>query len=270
MLCKLLVACTRGAARFLAAAALCGALHAQTPPEKVGIDDQGNTWVATDDGKRLLMADRDHCLESSEAPDRLSMTCLVSRGVAGDGAFEPSLQLEIYRVGGRTIVLSPGGAIREWRFWNDGQQVAVSFQNPSGEREYALYDSGNGSLIELIPEPADLTQLPQWARGRAQVDDDSVSTGPAAAEDRSKWIAKVMRQIEAIKPGMHRQDLAALFREDGGVTFFGGAQRYVLKECSMIKIDVKFKISRGEPMSESPDDVIESVSNPYLQYPIYD
>ncbi len=267
---KLRLARTCSAALSMAMAAHCGTVTAQSPPEKVGIDGQGNIWVATGDGKRLTMADRDHCLESSEAPDRLSMLCLVSRGVAGDGSFAPSFELEIYRVGGRTIVLSPGGAIREWRFWNDGKQVAVSFQNPSGEREHALFDSGNGSLIELIPEPADITQLPEWARSRAQVDDESVATGPAAAEDRSKWIAKVMRQIEAIQPGMHRQDLVALFREDGGLTFVGAPQRYVLKECSVIKIDVKFKISRGEPMSESPDDVIESVSKPYLEYPFYD
>lgn len=260
------LACISGAALSIAVAALC---YAQAPQEKVGVDEQGNIWVTTDDGKRLTMAEREHCLEASESPDRLSMICLVSRGVADNRAFAPSFQLEIYRVGGRAIALNPGGAIREWRFWNGGKQVAIAFQAASGGREYALYDAVTGSLIERIPEPADVTQLPQWAKNRAQVDDESVATGPGAAEDHDKWIAKVMRQVGAIQPGMHRQDLAALFREDGGLTFFGGPQRYVLKECSLIKIDVQFK-SRDKAMSEDPDDVIESVSKPYLQYPMMD
>lgn len=270
MQCKLRLALIRHAAFSIAIATLSAAVNAQAPADKVGLDDQGNIWATSNDGKRLIMADRDHCLESSEAPDRLSMICLVSRGVADSGGFTPSFQLEIYRVGGQTISLNPGGAIREWRFWNAGKQVAIGFQAQSGERQYALYDSASGILIDLIPEPADITQLPEWARSRAQVDDESVATGPAAAEDHDKWIAKVMRQVGAIKPGMHRRDLAALFHADGGLTFFGGPQRYILKECSLIKIDVQFKMSSDKSVSENPDDVIESVSKPYLEYPFMD
>jgi len=144
----------------------------------------------TDDGKRLIMADRDHCTEAGEAPDRLGMICLVSTGVADNGAFAPSLELEIYRVGGRTIVLEPGGAIREWHFWSEGKQVAISFQTASGEKESALYDAGSGSLAELVLEPDDVTQLPRWAKSRTQLDDESLPTGPGAAEEHDKWIAK--------------------------------------------------------------------------------
>jgi hypothetical protein len=80
-----------------------------------------------------------------------------------------------------------------------------------------------------------------------------------------------MGQLAAIKPGMHRQDLAELFHEDGGISF-GLERRFVFRECPLIKIAVRFKPSGKEHqwLQEDPDDVIESVSKPYLEYPFAD
>jgi len=80
----------------------------------------------------------------------------------------------------------------------------------------------------------------------------------------------MMRQIATIEPGMRRQDLTAIFRADGGLTSVRGPQRFVRLECLCIKIDVQFHASGDKPMAESPDDVIETVSKPYLEYPFAD
>jgi hypothetical protein len=255
----------------LALAVGCSAAAAQTPsPERLGIDDHGNVWVSASNGERLLMAVDDHCLEIAEADDRQSIACLVSSGFDDDGALLPSLQLEIYRPGGRRLLLDPNGTIGEWHFWKEGQEVAISFQMQSGETKHALYDGESGRLIEQVLDPRDLRRLPQWAKTRIRMDEESVPTDPASAQERQKWIAKLMRQIATIKPGMRRQDLAVLFRADGGLTFFGGPQRFDFRECPMIKVDVRFKSSRNGQISDDEDDVIESISKPYLEYPFAD
>lgn len=258
---------------FLAVSALSTAVIAQTSRAelgaKLGIDERGNVWVTSSSGRQITMAPPGHCLEVVTADDRQSMGCLVSRGV-DDHGFVSQRQVEIYRVSAHKFVLEPGGPIREWHFWNSGRKVAILFQSDSGDTVDALYDTQSGTLIERVQEPADLARLPQWAKSHAQLSDESVPMSPARTEERNKWMEKMMRQIATIKPRMHRRDLSALFREDGGITFFNGPNRYILRECPLIKIDVLFKLSDKNGPSNTLDDVIESVSKPYLEYPFAD
>jgi hypothetical protein len=247
-----------------------------TPQKKAsrsssGIDEQGNVYVSSEDGGRITMASGDHCVEVSQALDFQTMGCLVSRGLNGQG-FVPQGQVEVYTKGGHKLVFEPGGAIRGWRFWKQGRQVAISFDTQDGGIGGALYDAKSGKLIEKIQEPTNPGRLPQWAKSRSQIDDESVPMSPALAAQRTKWMAKVMRQIDTIKPGMHRADLATLFVGDGGLNFFGPSDRYVFKECRLIKIDVRFKSSAATPAESTfrPNDVIEFVSKPYLEYPFAD
>ncbi len=243
--------------------------HAQQPG--LTLDPNGAIVLISRNGHHTVLAGQGHCNEILGTPDNRLLACAVSRGVDDQG-FRPSLQIEIYYEDGSKLVLEPGGPIRDWHFWNDHQQIAVSSNAGDGQVSHALYNSQSGNLIESQAEPADPAHLPQWARSQTQVDDESVPTDTASQEMRNKWMDKTLRQIETIQPGMHRRDLATLFRPDGGINPIGNQERYVLKECTMIKIDVSFKApDETSPVQhKNPDDVIESVSKPYLQYPTMD
>jgi hypothetical protein len=89
--------------------------------------------------------------------------------------------------------------------------------------------------------------------------------------ERTKWISKVLRQIGKFKPGIRRRDLLKVFTTEGGLSF--RTQRtYVYAECPYIKVTVHFKVSgdEGATIDEDPDDIIESISQPYLQWGVYD
>jgi len=85
--------------------------------------------------------------------------------------------------------------------------------------------------------------------------------------ERTKWIAKVMRQIGKIKPGMRRRDLLRVFTAEGGLS--NRFQRtYVHIECPYIKVNVRFRAATSErnALTEDPNDIIESISQPYLAW----
>ncbi len=183
-----------------------------------------------------------------------------------------SLQLEIYRKGGHKQIIQPGAPILEWHFWKDGDQVAVYSGPRTGPGTYALYDSATGRLIARLAEPADETLLPQWAKSRAQLQDESVPMSAELTRERMKWIAKALRQIGRIKPGMRRKNLVTTFTTEGG-TSFRTQQTYVYIECPYIKVDVHFKAVGGRDdggANGHPNDVIESISQPYLAWSVMD
>ena len=76
-------------------------------------------------------------------------------------------------------------------------------------------------------------------------------------QERTTRIAKVLRQIGKVKPGMRRQDLLTVFALEGGLsTRF--LRTYVYSECPYIKVNVRFKAATNESngIEEDPDDVI--------------
>lgn len=213
----------------------------------------------------------DRCWEFITVADRRTTGCLISHGEGPDD-FQMALQIEVGLKSGRKILITPGGPIREWHFNEDGRQIAISFVDAQNQASNALYDTATGNLIGKVDlEPHDLTKLPQWAKDQAELDDESVPEGADLNKERTKWVAKIMRQIETIRPGMKRKDLDELFTVDGGVSM-RTEQRYVLRECDCIKIDVRFKTppEARKGIWEDPEDVIESVSKPYLEWPIMD
>jgi len=262
----------RSATFFSLLALACAACWAQTAetPKQPGLGDMGSIYVSDARGIVVKVADAGHCSASSGVPDQETMVCLVTR-LNEEQVYLPSSQIEIYLKGARKIVLTPGGPIREWQFWNNYEQVAVAFDKEEHLVSHALYDVSTGRLVDKVDDPEDKSQLPQWAKSRIQVEDESVKVSEGLTRDRNAWIDKTMRQIATIHPGMKRSELAALFRPDGGLST-QTEERYLFKECQVIKIDVHFKPakSEGEWKFEDPDDVIESISKPYLQYPIYD
>ncbi len=88
-------------------------------------------------------------------------------------------------------------------------------------------------------------------------------------QEHTKWIDKVMRTIQTIKPGMVRGDLKKMFAEEGGLSA-RRQRKYVYKTCPYIKVDVEFAPSDNDMSTEKPEDKIVSISRPYLEYSIMD
>src|SRR5262249_50571195 len=159
-----------------------------------------------------------------------------------------------YLKNGKKKIIETETPLMEWNFWGNGQQVAVHWSSLSGKGRHALYDAASGRLIEELAEPADESLLAEWAKGPGQVQDESVPVGEQNARERTKWIAKVLRQTTKIEPGMKREDLLKVFTTEGGLS--NRFQRtYVYSECPYIKVNVRFKATSnaGEGLKEDPD-----------------
>jgi hypothetical protein len=77
--------------------------------------------------------------------------------------------------------------------------------------------------------------------------------------------------MEAVKPGMTRQQLLIVFREEGGLST-RTQRRYAFRECPYIKIDATFEPVGpfSSNFNESPNDRISKLSKPFLEHPIVD
>jgi len=81
----------------------------------------------------------------------------------------------------------------------------------------------------------------------------------------------VFGKIHEIKPGLRRRDLLKRLTTEGGIS--NRFQRtYVYGECPYIKVNVRFKAvgDAANALKENPQDIIESVSEPYVQWTIVD
>jgi len=70
---------------------------------------------------------------------------------------------------------------------------------------------------------------------------------------------------------MRRKDLLVVFTTEGGIS--NRFQRtYVHVECPYIKVNVRFKAAsnEGDGLKENPEDIIESISAPYLAGSVMD
>jgi hypothetical protein len=209
-----------------------------------------------------------HCSLIQGNTDNQLLACMVWDG--SPERFSEPRQIEIYRDGKLSQTIEPGAPIGEWHFWDRGTRLSIHFGARGAEGDYVLYDTATGQQVEKISGTLELSRLPQWAKGQAQLEDESVPEGADYREQRTLWIAKVLRKLETIQPGMKRKDLDLLLKTEGGLS-----TRFeitlVSRECALIKVDVKFK--PVEPLSsadENPEDVIESVSRPYLAWSIMD
>jgi len=238
--------------------------------EQAEIDARGNIFVSSDAGKLIWMGTTKPCAEAREAEDMQTMGCLLMQSPEV-GTMQPQLRLEIYLRGGQKKIFEPGGPILEWHFWGNGRQAAVFFAEEPRKGTHVLYDAATGGVVEKVAEPLDGRQLPQWAKDSAQIQDESVPESESLKEERTKWLVKVLREIGKIQPGMTRKDLLAMFRIEGGLST-RSQRTYVFAECRIIKIDVKFKAANDETdmLKQDPEDVIESISQPYLAWGIND
>jgi len=91
----------------------------------------------------------------------------------------------------------------------------------------------------------------------------------AKSREHTKWIVKILKEIQTIKVGMTRRDLLKVFTTEGGIsTCF--QRTYVHRECPYIKVNVRFEpINNGrDKLHERPRDKIIEISQPYLQWSI--
>jgi len=215
------------------------------------------------------IAKDEHCSEIRGNPDNTTLACQVWD--RSSQLFAQPRVIEIYLEGGRLLTIDPGAPIREWHFWNSGKQLAIHFGDSLNSSDYALYDLVSGNPVQKVSGITQSQQLPQWAKSRSQVDDESVPEGSVYEAQRTLWIAKLIRSIGTIRPGMKRKDLDALLTTEGGIST-RLQKTYVSRECPYIKVDIQFKAGAGTAQSgeESSDDIIESVSKPYLAWSIAD
>ena len=113
---------------------------------------------------------------------------------------------------------------------------------------------------------------------------------PAQTEQsHTMWLEERYVEATTVKEGMTRADLVKLFGVDGGLQKLLPG-RYVLKSCSMIKVDVEFDVPeaaqsktiipedlRHESLAEDkyefvPNEKlkIKNISRPYLEPAYYD
>ena len=90
-------------------------------------------------------------------------------------------------------------------------------------------------------------------------------------EDLTKKISKCLTEIQKVKVGMTRADLLKVCATEGGISN-RKQRRYAYKACPYIKVDVTFDPVGDEKDlgKEKPEDKIQSISQPFLEWTIRD
>jgi hypothetical protein len=96
-------------------------------------------------------------------------------------------------------------------------------------------------------------------------------------QDHLAWVARSLKRMETVQPGMTRSDLLKVFRTEGGISQ-ALHRTFVSRDCPYFKVDVEFAavgrpnrdVSGRETMVEGSRDTIVKISRPYLQFPIGD
>jgi hypothetical protein len=223
----------------------------------------GDWYGSSDSGNLIRVATKDHCNLLEGTVDNQTLFCQVDSR-APDGMFGASLELDVYRRNGVTIAIKPGGEIGEWRIQNDGAQVAIDVYKEEKLARRELYDATTGDLLERVDQPPNESTLPTWAKSRSQLADEAVPQTDTLTQERTLWIAKVMRDVARIQPGMTRKDVLRVMTTEGGLST--RTQRtYVDPGCPYIKVVVRFTpVGAADQLDEGPEDKVVSVSQPYL------
>ncbi len=82
-------------------------------------------------------------------------------------------------------------------------------------------------------------------------------------------VAHVLKLVQQIRSGDLRKSLERDWKQDGGIQV-PSPTRYLLRACNNIKIDVECRQVDVTLPFNKPEDIITSVSKPYLEYPVYD
>lgn len=90
-------------------------------------------------------------------------------------------------------------------------------------------------------------------------------------EERTEWIAGVLRSIQTIQVGSTHSELMKVFTTEGGLEFKDATtsrRTYVYRKCPYIKVDVTLAITG--PNEDLPTDKVTQISRPYLEWTVAD
>jgi hypothetical protein len=88
-----------------------------------------------------------------------------------------------------------------------------------------------------------------------------LQTAPQQDEQAHKqWLAERYKEAASIKEGMTFAELYKSFEPDGGLQLML-PERYVLRSCSMIKVDVQFDLPEGEGHKILPEGLRAELTN---------
>lgn len=242
--------------------------------KRVEFGPDGAIYLSSSSADRIRIAEAGHC-SMAVTTDNQTFVCEVARASVTDPPTtvtntDASDHLEIFYLGGQRKTIDAGGLIRDLHFWNGGSEVVVQATAPDKAVVDSRYDLASATLLESVPEPSSTRLLPEWAKSQSQLDDESVNDAPQATQEREKWIARLLRQVDKLHPGMKRSDLSPLFTTEGGLST-RSERTYVYANCAYVKIRVTFKpVPDNNAMDESPDDIIESISKPFLEFSVMD
>lgn len=92
-----------------------------------------------------------------------------------------------------------------------------------------------------------------------------------ARSERIAWVARCMKQIQTVQPGMKRKEMEKVLTTEGGL-YSPTTGHYVSRECPYFKVDVEFAAKRGKDgrMFSGAEDKITKVSRPYMEWEIDD
>ena len=115
---------------------------------------------------------------------------------------------------------------------------------------------------------AGATLLPDWLPALSR---------NAVKEGHIAWVVQVLRRVQTIKPGMTRAQLLNVFTTEGGLSI-GLERTFVSRDCHYFKVNVAFHvIGRRErddegrvTLVEDNRDIIETISEPFLQWSMMD
>lgn len=87
---------------------------------------------------------------------------------------------------------------------------------------------------------------------------------PAQSEQSHRqWLQDRYFEAVSIKEGMSRADLLKLFEMDGGIQLML-PERYVLKSCGLIKVDIKFDVPNEAKTKIIPEDLRFEMASPTI------
>ncbi len=203
-----------------------------------------------------------HCSQIVGAPNTDVLACQVWDGL--QELFSTPRQIEIFQNGKLVQTIDPEAKILDWHLWHDGKAIAVHFGTPAN---YALYSTTTGRVLERSAAESLSSQSPEWTTIQAERNDEAVPQGSLYTEQRSRWIVNVLNQTQTLHAGMKRRELDHLLTTEGGIST-RRQRTYVLRECKYIKFDIQFQEVPGpaDSIEGSPEDVIVSVSRPYLEF----
>jgi hypothetical protein len=122
----------------------------------------------------------------------------------------------------------------------------------------------------MFPRFCILTLLSIVAVGSISPQKSTPSAPGPCSQERTAWVAQALQKMETVKPGMTRTELLKILTTEGGLST-RHHQTFVSRDCPYFKVDVEFRVV-GEPDLDAEDgqDIIVSVSKPYLQFSILD